>query len=98
MQPDQSSFKKALLLFPGSIVLYRGFRQAAAREFCNITIGEFKGIADSLTPELGNVVFVRLRRQSKESVIFIKKKTNYIEPTQFQFCSVDEYTDRRKVY
>ena len=94
MQPDQTSFQKALLLFPGSIVLYRGFRQAAVREFRNITSGEFKAIADSLAPEFGNVVSVRLRRQSKESIIFIKKQPNKIHSNQVHFCSVEEYADR----
>ena len=62
-----------MLLFPGSVVLYRGFRQAAPRDVRNITIAEFQAVARQLEPDYGDVVVTRLRRQSMDTVMFIKK-------------------------
>ena len=76
------------------MVLYRGFRQAASRDVRNITIAEFQAVARQLEPEYGNVVIIRLRRQSKDTVMkFIKKKN----PSDFQefvedICSQEQYT------
>ena len=72
-QPEQQQLKSGILLFPGRVVLYRGFRQAAPRDVRNITIAEFQAVARQLEPEYGNVVVTRLRRQSKDTVMFIKK-------------------------
>ena len=72
-QPEQPVIKSAILLFSGSVVLYRGFRQAAPREVRNITVAEFQAAATQLQPEYGNVVVTHLRRQSKDTVLFIKK-------------------------
>ena len=68
-QPEQQQLKSGILLFPGSVVLYRGFRQAAPRDVRNITIAEFQAVARQLEPEYGNVVVTRLRRQSKDTVM-----------------------------
>ena len=62
-----------MLLFPGSVVLYRGFRRAAPRDVRNITIAEFQAVARQLEPDYGNVVVTRLRRQSMDTVMFITK-------------------------
>ena len=72
-QPEQQQLKSSMLLFPGSVVLYRAFRQAAPRDVGNITIAEFQALARQLEPDYGNVVVTRLRRQSKDTVMFIKK-------------------------
>ena len=72
-QPEQQQLKSGILLFPGRVVLYRGFRQAAPRDVRNITIAEFQAVAREREPEYGNVVVTRLRRQSKDTVMFIKK-------------------------
>ena len=72
-QPEQQQLQSGILLFPGRVVLYRGFRQAAPRDVRNITIAEFQAVARQLEPEYGNVVVTRLRRQSKDTVMFIKK-------------------------
>ena len=54
-------------------VSVHGFRQAAPRDVRNITIAEFQAVAREREPEYGNVVVTRLRRQSKDTVMFIKK-------------------------
>ena len=92
-QPEQQQLKSGILLFPGSVVLYRGFRQAAPRDVRNITIAEFQAVARQLEPEYSNVVVTRLRRQSKDTVMFIKRKN----PNNFQqfvsdFCSQEQFT------
>lgn len=66
-----------MVLLPGSIVIYRGFRQAAPRDVRNITVAEFKAVAEELEPTYGmTVVVTRLKRQSKDSVTFVKTKTS----------------------
>ena len=77
-QPENSNIKTVILLFPGRVVLYRGFRQAAPREVRHITVAEFRAVAEELQPTYGNVVITRLRRQSKDGVIFIKRRPNDI--------------------
>ena len=69
-QPKSFDITTAILLFPGSVIIYRGFRQAALRDVRNITVAEFKAAAESLQPQFGSVACIRLRRQSKDTVIF----------------------------
>jgi len=61
-QPEQRQLQSAILLFSGSVVLYRGFRQAAPRDVRNITVAEFQATAEQLEPHYGNVIVTRLRR------------------------------------
>ena len=61
-QPEQQQIKLGILLFPGSVVLYSGFRQAAPRDVRNINIAEFQAVARQLEPKYGNIVVTRLRR------------------------------------
>ena len=55
-QPEQAQVKSSLLLFPGTVVVYRGFRQAAPRELRNITVAEFKAVAEALAPNAATAV------------------------------------------
>ena len=91
-QPEQAQVKSSLLLFPGTVVVYRGFRQAAPRELRNITVAEFKAVAEALAPNYGSVVSIRLRRQSKDSVMFIKRRPNAIQHFDTELCSLEQYT------
>ena len=91
-QPEQHQIQSAILLFPGSVVLYRGFRQAASRDVRNITIAEFQAVARQLEPEYGNVVITRLRRQSKDTVMFIKKNPSGFQEFVEDICSQEQYT------
>ena len=91
-QPEQQQLKSGILLFPGRVVLYRGFRQAAPRDVRNITIAEFQAVARQLEPEYGNVVVTRLRRQSKDTVMFIKKNPNDFPQFVEDICSQEQFT------
>ena len=91
-QPEQQQLKSSMLLFPGSVVLYRGFRQAAPRDVRNITIAEFQAVARQLEPDYGNVVVTRLRRQSKDTVMFIKKNPNDFQQFVEDICSQEQFT------
>ena len=82
----------ALLLFPGSVVLYRSFRHAAPREVHNITVAEFLAMAESLKPRYRNFVSIHLRRQSKETAFFIKNRLDKIQDFIPDICSFDQYT------
>ena len=92
-QPENSNIKTAILLFPGRVVLYRGFRQAAPREVRHITVAEFRAVAEELEPTHGNVDITRLRRQSKDSVIFIKRRPNDIRDLG-GICSEEQYSSK----
>ena len=90
-QPQQHQIKTAILLFPSRVVLYRRFRQVAPREVRNITSAEFKAVAQELAPTYGDLVVTRLRRQLKESMIFVKRCTNAFQPFSEEFCSLQQY-------
>lgn len=91
-QPEQQQIKTAILLFPSRVVLYRGFRQAAPREVRNITSTEFKAVAEDLAPSYGDLVITRLRRQSKDSLIFVKRCPTAFQPFSEEICSLQQYT------
>lgn len=74
--------------------MYRGFRQAAPREVRNITDAEFKAVAESLQPQYGTVVTTCLRRQSKHSVIFVKKRPGDIVNFDEGLCSFEQYSNK----
>lgn len=80
-----------MLLFPGTVVLYGGFTQAAPRELRNITVAEFKAATEALVPNYGSVVSIRLKRQSKDSVMFIKCRRNTIQHFDTEMCSLEQY-------
>ena len=69
------------------MVLYRGFRQAAPHDVRNITVTEFTTVAEELQPEYGNVVLTCLRRQSKDTVLFVKRNTNDFDNFAEDICS-----------
>ena len=73
-------------------VSVHGFRQAAPRDVRNITIAEFQAVARQLEPEYGNVVVTRLRRQSKDTVMFIKKNPNDFQQFVEDICSQEQFT------
>ena len=86
----------AILLFFGSVVLYSSFRQAAPRNVRNITVAEYQAVAEQLQPEYGNVVAKPLRRQSKDTVLFIKKNLNDFQHFVEDICSQEQYTAKFK--
>ena len=90
-QLEQPQIKSAILLFPGNVV-YRGFRQAAPRDIRNITIAEFQALATQLQPEYGNVIVTRLRRQSKDTVLIIRKNPNDFKHFAEDICPQEQYT------
>ena len=92
-QPQEVNIKCALLLCLGKVLLYRGYRQATSRDVHNITAAEFKAVGESLHT-YGRVVTMRLRRQSKDSVIFIKNQPAEIQDFVSEFCSFEEYTEK----
>ena len=92
-QPQEVNIKRALLLCLGKVILYRGYRQATSRDVRNITAAEFKAVGESLHT-YGRVVTMRLRRQSKDSVIFIKNQPAEIQDFVSEFCSIEEYTEK----
>ena len=73
-------------------MLYRGFRQAAPRDVRNITVAEFTAVAEELQPDYGNVVLTRLRRQSKDTVLFVKRNPNDFDNFAEDICSQEQYT------
>lgn len=90
-QPEQRQLQSAILLFSGSVVLYRGFRQAAPRDVRNITVAEFQATAEQLEPHYGNVIVTRLRRQSKDTVLFVKKNPSDFQHFAEDICSEEQY-------
>ena len=58
----------------------------------NITIAEFQAVARQLEPEYGNVVVTRLRRQSKDTVMFMKKNPNDFQQFVEDICSQEQFT------
>ena len=76
-QPEQQQLKSGILLFLGSVVLHRGFRQAAPRDVRIIIIAEFQAVARQLEPEYGKVIVTCLRCQSKDTVMFLKKSKRF---------------------
>lgn len=84
-QPEQRQLQSAILLFSGSVVLYRGFRQAAPRDVRNITVAEFQATAQQLQPHYG------LRRQSKDTVLFVKRNPSDFQHFAEDICSEEQY-------
>ena len=86
-----TSVSHSLINFSGSVVLYRGFRQAAPRDVRNITVAEFQATAEQLEPHYGNVIVTRLRRQSKDTVLFVKKNPSDFQHFAEDICSEEQY-------
>lgn len=51
-------------------------------------------VAQELEPTYGHVVVIRLRRQSKDSVIFVKRRPVDISDFSEGICTLEQYTTK----
>ena len=72
-QPEQHEVMDAILLFPGKVVTYRGFKQAGPNRLRIITETEFKAAARTLE-ENGYGIFIeeRVPRSHAKTELFLK--------------------------
>ena len=93
-QPTLMAIKSACLLFGGSLVTFRAFKQSGPRALRGIANSEFMNSINSLEESgLAKVRTVRVRYVSNPVTVFIKEEPDKVNwPTDL--CSQSDYRAR----
>ena len=91
-QPNASDIKTAIILFPGPLVTYQGFKKYRSRAMRSVTRPEFETCAENLSL-YGSYVKVRVPRSAKQvGVLF--KKTPSVWPDD-ALCSQEDFNEKK---